>query len=97
MSSYKIETNVPVPDAVGGGLGKLKYPWDQMEHGDSFFEAIEDTDNPKKTYRRVVNSGKAWPERHKEGFSLVSRRVSEDGVDGYRFWMKQDGVPLQGI
>lgn len=92
--AYDVQTNIPLTPAENIGHGNLKYPWDQMEHGHSFFEPIEDPDNPKKTYRRVVNSGKAWLSRHKEDHSLVCRRRTEDGVDGFRFWMKKDGHEL---
>lgn len=35
---YKIKKNVPIPAIIRkGGCGKPKYPWNDMEVGDSFY------------------------------------------------------------
>ena len=69
----KIDRDVPIPPLVGKGLGR-KYPFEEMEIGDSFFV----TDVSPKSVRTSANG---WKKRH-PGFEYTSRVI-----DGWtRVW-----------
>lgn len=87
MAAFEVESNVPVPQPENGSGGELKYPWDEMEHSDSFFVPLSG-DERQRVYRRVINSGKAWLKRHKDDHELRARFCTENGLEGYRIWMK---------
>lgn len=78
----EIESNVPMPDPVQGGGMVTKYPWPDMQDGDSFFIACSEEDHDK-VYRRVTNSGKGWIERNRPGAAVIRGRRVEGGI---RFW-----------
>lgn len=71
MTQFKIEKGVPAP--TDGRNGKAKYPWREMEVGDSFFiPGITST----------VLGGSIANARRRTGFEFVSR--NEGG--GVRVW-----------
>ena len=74
MSEFKIEKGVPLPDQSSRGGRRGKYPWAELEVGDSFFV-------PGKTARQLggANTGgrRAFPDRR-----FVSRTVE----GGTRIW-----------
>lgn len=97
MAMYTVDKNVPVPDTVtryGGGVAK--YPWDQMEVGDSFFV-------PKITVKRaasIAGSGYDWLKRRglTNEYRVLRAPVhssptngrtlhTDPTVVGYRFWI----------
>lgn len=71
MSEFKIEKGIPVPSHRGA---PSKYPWEQMEVGDSFFVPAEDTTKNFGSLART--SGKRM------GAKFTSRKL--DG--GWRVW-----------
>ena len=73
---FKIDKDVPIPKKRGGPGAQPKYPWHQMEVGDSFFAAA-----PLKA---VLNAAGNWAHRH--GVKFSGRAVTEDGVKGARVW-----------
>ncbi len=68
MSQYKIEKNVPLPTEHGN----TKYPFMQMEVGDSFF-----ADGIPSSARTA-----AYAHAKRYGITLVSKREA----NGYRIW-----------
>lgn len=71
-----IEKNVPVPP----GAGRVgRYPWAEMEVGDSFFvQAI----HGKRAQSTIGTAGLSWAARNHPDRKFTVRKV--DG--GYRCW-----------
>lgn len=65
---YKIEKKVPLPEATGGR--KSKYPWSEMEVGDSIFFQHD----------RARTAAIAWSKRHNVEFTTRKEKK------GYRIW-----------
>lgn len=76
--SYKIDKNVPVPAELRGR--KAKYPFKEMEVGDSFF--IPKTE----TARTTLYNASATPRLVKLGFKFTMQTKTENGVEGFRVW-----------
>ena len=76
----KVDKDVPTPAvARGSGIGRVpKYPFRDMELGDSMFAAGEDG-------VRMWGSARTHSYRHKP-FRVVARMVVENGVKGVRVW-----------
>lgn len=73
---YDIEHGVKVP-----GEGRSKYPWEQMDIGDSFFV-------PEPDAGAVRSAASAARKRLSTRYKC-SKRV-EDGVAGIRVWRIED-------
>lgn len=71
---FVIEKNVPMPYAGNGA--PTKYPWADMEIGDSFF--VPDVPKTFNIYKCVVQ----FNERHKKSIVVKQRRES----NGVRVW-----------
>jgi len=69
---FSIDNNVAVPDSKYG-TGTGKYPWHQLESGQSFFVPESQLANPK--------SRPATPL-----FKTISRICIENGTKGVRVW-----------
>uniref|UniRef100_A0A6M3IIX2 Uncharacterized protein n=1 Tax=viral metagenome TaxID=1070528 RepID=A0A6M3IIX2_9ZZZZ len=54
---YKIEKGIPIPHSQHPGGPPPKYPFDEMEIGDSFLIRCEDKDR-KKTQASVLSSAR---------------------------------------
>jgi len=71
---FQIDKNVPAPYAQRN----RKFPWGEMQPGDSFFV-------PSRTTRTMGGTlgqaRKQYPD-----WVLVARTVTEDGVKGVRVW-----------
>ena len=79
--SYKIEKNVPIePNRM---RRRVKYPWDEMESGDSILMPVEEGDNPEDARRKYSNSAREWLRRNREGW-VVRTRLEENGI---RLWL----------
>ena len=76
MSKIKVEKGIPLPELAGKGRA-LKYPWPEMEVGDSF--AVE----PGK-HDTVRTAASYWARRHPESGIKFSVCMQEDG--SYRCW-----------
>jgi len=71
MSDFKIDRDVPMPERVS------KYPFGDMEVGDSFFA-------PGKTTRQLQN---AASHHRKNGMAFRSLSdTDENGTEGARIW-----------
>jgi hypothetical protein len=68
----KLDKNIPLLRDPRGSA--VKYPWDEMEVGDSFFSPG----------RGAVGQGTIHGRRH--GRRYTSRQVEENGVPGVRMW-----------
>ena len=79
MTEYKIEDGVPMPQCVGGLGRKAKYPYRQLEVGQSFFwpniRVQSASTSACNTARRIGN-----------GVKFACRNVTENGVKGVRVW-----------
>ena len=62
MSSIKVDSKIPFPKNPNGKRGRpTKYPWGDLETGDSF--AVETWDAKRVNY--YYQLGKSWAERNK--------------------------------
>lgn len=76
MSEFKIEKNVPMPPRLSN---PGKYPWRQMEVGDSFFApgwTAGRFNNNIQRVRLAVLPDSKWK----------CRTVTENGIEGVRVW-----------
>lgn len=74
---YEIEKGIKIP--VRKSSRPAKYPWRQMELGDSFFVP---SGNPSKMITRLNPSSQT----QKAGLKFTRRIVEENGVKGVRIW-----------
>lgn len=79
MSEVKIDKGVPMPGGKGIN-GTSKYPFRDMEVGDSAFFAGSGPSGAEK------NSADMWAKYNKNGCRFASRTVTENGVKGVRIW-----------
>ena len=85
MSEIKIEKNIPVP--VSYTKNNLKYPFDKMEVGDSFFIPFkeEDTLEEKRKITNAVSSSSFTYKRSKKLNNLgFATRMTKEGVRCWR-------------
>ena len=74
---FKIEKGVPMPLGAGSGPGfPRKYPFAEMEVGDSFFA-------PGITSRNIAG---CFSHASKSGRKFCLRTLTENGVTGVRVW-----------
>ena len=62
---------------------KRKYPFKEMDVGDSFFIAVE---KGKKARMQSILFGCCRSQRRTDGSEFTSRSVCEDGEEGIRVW-----------
>lgn len=73
----EIQDDIPLPTGWSGAGRPAKYPFGQMNVGNSFFMC----DNEKDRARRA-----AWAYGNCNNRKFASRRVEENGVIGIRIW-----------
>lgn len=71
---FKIEKSIPIPEARGRRA--KKYPFEQMEVGDSFFVPLEEGKSPSAIHASIATA------KHRLGINLTTAR--EEG--GIRVW-----------
>ena len=72
MSEFKIESGIPIPKGgIGGKKGESKYPFKQMQIGDSFFILFK-----KKTFTSPCAYAR------QTGTKFTVRKID----DGFRVW-----------
>jgi hypothetical protein len=71
----KIEKGIPVPKKLRGR--RFKYDFAAMEIGDSFF-----VKGDSSTQVSILTCAK----RHDPKKTFVTKKVNENGTDGYRCW-----------
>jgi hypothetical protein len=75
----KVEKNVPIPESANS----MRYPWAEMEHGDSFLAECEE-DDMDRLQNAIQTAGYRWLQRNRPGWKIVTRRTEE----GIRVWMR---------
>lgn len=80
MSGIKIEKNIPPP--FGGG--RTKYPFSEMQVGDSFFIPCSDA-AMRQTVNNLIVSAKGWSSRNNNSAKFTARAVE----GGARVWRLQ--------
>lgn len=80
----KIDKNVPMPEKNRPGR-KPKYPFREMQVGDSFFVPRPEARSTKQ-HRALLYKAAGKYRLRKPGFSVVIRPVTENGVEGVRVW-----------
>ena len=79
----QIDKNIPVP-AETGVWGNTKYPWLEMDIGDSFFQAPFDHEDQKVCRSRLVSARANRRKFHGEDYVIAY--VIENGIYGVRVW-----------
>ena len=69
-----IDRGVPIPTAI---KGCRKYPWLEMDIGDSFFAPIS---------VGSISQGIVYARSHNSNLKFTRRTVIENGVKGVRVW-----------
>ena len=80
--TYTIDKNVPRPE-------RSKYPWDDMESGDSFFVPCPEDrriDTLQKNLTTLAKRALARMKRKK--WKVITSRREEEGKFGVRIWIE---------
>ena len=80
--AFNIETDVPTPASQRWGGINQKYPWEDMNAGDSF-EVPLNGKTGTQLQRNLHNAAYGWALRHHLLDAKFSTRQTEDGV---RIW-----------
>jgi hypothetical protein len=78
MAEFKVEKGVPVPDAPRHT--GTKYPWPDMQHGDSVLVPWTERDRERKRKGQstgIVPIAYDWLRRNRPGWTSVSRTEGE--------------------
>lgn len=75
-----IESGIPIPPCLGKGA-KAKYPWGEMNVGNSFFEPLNGR-SPASVMSVLQNCKTHFVKRHKSKFKFTIRTVE----GGLRVW-----------
>lgn len=70
---FKIEKNVAFPAL--GGRGSKKYPFDEMQVGDSFLAQVKAD--------RLSNAAASYARYHGSGIKFATRKIDDDNT---RIW-----------
>jgi len=74
----KVDKGVPIPETTA----HLKYPWSDMEHGDSF--EVECTEDTRDRVRNAISvAGHRWLGRNRPGWKIMTRSTEK----GIRAWL----------
>jgi len=79
MKSQKIENNVPIPDVHS----KIKYPWPEMEVGDSVFIEAEKGETPDTLKIKAGGSAAYYGRKTGKKFKTAFLR-KENGIRVWR-------------
>lgn len=80
---FEIEKGIPIPDKRnpgGSSKGQTKYPFQEMEVGDSFL--YNDKLNDEKGQRNIANNARNWCKHHQLNWKFIARQISQ----GVRIW-----------
>jgi hypothetical protein len=88
MADFKLDSGIAIPTDFR--TTELKYPFEEMRVGDSFFAAPEYEDETvKRLAGRMAQARQAYRKRKaKQGEEVrfTQRQWTEDGVAGQRIW-----------
>jgi hypothetical protein len=79
-----IDKNVPIPPPTPPEEANRKYPWDEMEDGDSKFFPAEDA----RERHRIASAAYYYASQY-ENIQMTTRSLVEDGVKGIRVWLEE--------
>jgi hypothetical protein len=83
----KVDKDVPIPDSNA----QLKYPWAEMDHGDSF--EVECSEEQKNRVRNAVSvAGHRWLSRNRPGWKIMTRQTEK----GIRAWLIDPSIGTLG-
>lgn len=85
MNEIKIEKNIPLP--VSYMKADVKYPFDDMEKGDSFFVSFEENltlEEKRKIANSVSSSCHSWKKNRKVVDKSFITRTTKEGVRCWR-------------
>lgn len=88
MTNFTIDSNIPIS-------GAIKYPFGDMNIGDSFF--APNIDN-KNSSRSLSSSSAAFRKRYQPSWDFSVRSRTEDNIRGARIWRienNSDGAPIR--
>ena len=81
----EVTTDIPLPEVKSPGGQVLKFPWDEMVIGSSFF--VESEGRNMMSFRsKLHRRGMDYFYRRGELAKFKTRTVTEDGVKGVRIW-----------
>lgn len=83
-----IDTNVPMPTSSGAGAPS-KYPFADMEVGESFFIEGGGIGSSSKVLRNRLTGACARAAKAMPGKKFSLRMRNEDGTEGVRVWRVQ--------
>ena len=87
--TIKVDKDVPVPAYTRVGRPS-RYPWSEMEVGDSFFVPVSEGEDIHKLRTSISGSRYAYTKgmvkRHGVEYRATIRTVTEGGVEGVRAW-----------
>ncbi len=86
-SSFKIDTNVPLPEDMRNRASK--YPWGMMEVGYSLFIPMEEGDDSKRMKNRISQSCRNFGKKQEPEWKYTLRYRLEDEVSGVRVWRSE--------
>lgn len=73
----EIEKNIPIPGSSG-----LKYPFDKMEVGDSFYVELKGDEKAHSVQSNLMTNAKGYAIRRKLDWQFISRKTEL----GIRVW-----------
>lgn len=79
----EIDKGVPIPEKIQGP--RLRYPFNYMEVGDSFFVPLNGR-KAANVMSSISGSARSGRAASAGGRRFTSRRVTENGVPGIRCW-----------
>ena len=89
--TFKVEKDIPIPPPGKGGKGRggsdCKYPWPEMEVGDSVWLPLLSP----KSFASLINSSRSWFIRNKPHLKVVTRieykGKGKNEQKGVRVWV----------
>lgn len=79
--AYKIDQGIPIPER--GRPGMIRWPFREMEVGESFYVG----DYSRDSMRYVCNAGRNYFRKMNPGLTVCARREST----GFRVWVIKKG------
>lgn len=84
---YEIEKDIPIPPKMRGQ--NAKYPFNEMEIGDSVFVPVEDVQNCNRPNSAVSSAANVYAKR--SGKKMITRTIRENDeikgrIIGFRVW-----------
>ncbi len=85
-STMKIDKNIPLPTHKKGAGKPNKYPFADMEVGDSFAIAVDENANVLNTRCSLHSSANSWAKYNKKNCSFKTQVTTDNGETYIRIW-----------